>query len=224
MARYSELVLALLVILGITVVYGGYVRAVAVPAAGGLLGHSLGILGFTMMLMTETLYSFRKRAMRRPRGSMRSWLRFHIVTGIVGPYLVVLHSAWTFNGLAGALTAMTVVVVASGFVGRYIYTAVPRTADGVLIEAQDLQLLLDTARQEVARPSPPDGASPGSTRSRAQAAARRLRELERQLAALRWGRRTLATWHAIHIPIGIALFVMAAAHIVAAVYYATLLR
>jgi len=224
LARYSELVLALLVIIGITAVYGGYVRAVAVPAAGGLLGHSLGILGFTMMLMTETLYSFRKRAMRRPRGSMRSWLRFHIFTGIVGPYLVVLHSAWTFNGLAGALTAMTVVVVASGFVGRYIYTAVPRTADGVLIEAQDLQLLLDAARQEVARPSPTDGASPGSTRSREQAAARRLRELERQMAALRWARRTLATWHAIHIPLGMALFVMAVAHIGAAMYYATLLR
>ena len=76
----------------------------------------------------------------------------------------------------------------------------------------------------MARPSPADVASPGSARSREQAAERRLRELERQLAALRWARRTLATWHAIHIPIGMALFVMAVAHIVAAVYYSTLLR
>ena len=142
--------------------YGAYVRAVDVPAASGLLGHSLGVVGFTMMLMTETLYSLRKRAMRRPRGTMRSWLRFHIFTGIVGPYLVVLHAAWTFNGLAGALTAMTVVVVASGFIGRYIYTAVPRTADGVVIEAQELQLLLEAARQEVAHPSPRTAASPGA--------------------------------------------------------------
>jgi hypothetical protein len=224
LARYSELVLALLAMIGITVVYGGYVRAVAVPAAGGLLGHSLGIVGLTMMLMTETLYSMRKRAMRRPRGTMRSWLQFHILTGIVGSYLVVLHSAWSFSGLAGALTAMTVVVVASGFVGRYIYTAVPRTADGAVIEAQELQVLLETARLEVTRASPADGASPGSDRRREQAAARRLRELERQLAALRWARRMLATWHAIHIPIGIVIFVMAAAHIVAAVYYSTLLR
>ncbi len=215
--------LALLAIVGITVVYGSYVRAVDVPAASGLLGHSLGIVGFTMMLMTETLYSVRKRAMRRPRGTMRSWLRFHIFTGIVGPYLVVLHAAWTFNGLAGALTAMTVVVVASGFVGRYIYTAVPRTADGVVIEAQELQLLLDAARQEVAHPSTENGAS-GAARGRERAASRRLRELERQMAALRWARRTLATWHTIHIPLGMALFVTAFAHIGAAVYYATLLR
>ena len=80
-------------------------QTVGVPAAGGLVGHSLGIVGFVLMLMTETLYSLRKRAMRRPRGSMRAWLQVHIFTGIVGPYLVFLHSAWSFNGLAGALTA-----------------------------------------------------------------------------------------------------------------------
>ena len=53
---------------------------------------------------------------------------------------------------------MTVVVVVSGFIGRYIYTAVPRTADGVVIEAQDLQLQLDAVRRQVAQPalgSPP---------------------------------------------------------------------
>lgn len=178
-----------------------------------------------MMLMTETLYSLRKRAMRRPRGSMRAWLQFHIVTGIVGSYLVVLHSAWSFNGLAGWLTFMTIVVVASGFVGRYIYTAVPRTADGVMIEGQLLQEQLDRARQELAYSSGAGGAiaaSAGSRRDRE--AEHRLRELERQVGALRWSRRALATWHTVHIPIGMALFVMAFAHIGAAVYYATLMR
>lgn len=225
MGQPRELLLALVAVLAISGLYTGYANAVAVPAASGLLGHSLGIVGFTLMLMTETLYSLRKRAMRRPRGSMRAWLQFHIFTGIVGSYLVVLHSAWSFNGLAGWLTFMTVVVVASGFIGRYIYTAVPRTADGVVIEAQDLLVQLDAVRLEVSQPSPVDASiSPVAARSRKQAAARRLRDLERQMAALRWARRTLATWHAIHIPLGMALFVMAFAHIGAAVYYATLLR
>jgi hypothetical protein len=220
-----ELLLALLAVIAISALYTGYANAVSVPAASGLLGHLLGIVGFTLMLMTETLYSLRKRAMRRPRGSMRAWLQFHILTGIVGSYLVVLHSAWSFNGLAGWLTFMTVVVVASGFVGRYIYTAVPRTADGAVIETQDLLAQLDAVRLEASQPPPVDGSiSPVAVRSREQAAARRLRDLERQMAALRWARRTLATWHAIHIPLGMALFVMAFAHIGAAVYYATLLR
>ena len=224
MARHKELVLALLAVVGITVLYTGYVQAVAVPAASGLLGHSLGILGFGLMLMTETLYSLRKRAMRRPRGSMRSWLQFHIFTGIVGSYLVVLHSAWSFNGLAGGLTLMTVVVVISGFIGRYIYTAAPRTADGVVIEAQVLQVQLDALRWEVAQPSLAGSGTVALAARSQDPAARRLRELERQMASLRWARRALATWHTIHIPLGMALFVIAVAHIGAAVYYATLLR
>ena len=91
----------------------------------------------------------------------------------------------------------------------------PRTADGAVIEAAELQVLLDDARREA-------GGAAG-TRTVA-AAARRLRTLERQMAALRWARRTLATWHAIHIPLGAALFAMAFAHAGAALYYATLLR
>jgi hypothetical protein len=225
LARHRELVLALLAVGVITALYAGYAQAVTVPAASGLLGHSLGIIGFGLMLMTETLYSLRKRAMRQPRGSMRSWLQFHIFTGIVGSYLVILHSAWSFNGLAGLLTLMTAVVVASGFIGRYIYTAVPRTADGVVIEAQELQLQLDVVRQELALASVSGaGGSAVAVRSMNPAAASRLRELERQMAALRWARRMLATWHTIHIPLGMVLFVMAFAHIVAAVYYATMLR
>ncbi|MCJ7709651.1 MAG: hypothetical protein MUQ32_02365 [Chloroflexi bacterium] len=230
MARHRELVLALLAVIIITTLYAGYAQAATVPAASGLLGHSLGIIGFGLMLMTETLYSLRKRAMRQPRGSMRSWLQFHIFTGIVGSYLVLLHSAWSFNGLAGLLSLMTAVVVASGFIGRYIYTAVPRTADGVVIEAQELQLQLDVARQELALASVSGAGASGAgvsavaVRSMNPAAANRLRELERQMAALRWARRMLATWHTIHIPLGMVLFVMAFAHIVAAVYYATLLR
>jgi hypothetical protein len=198
-------VLALLAVVSITGLYAGYANAVVVPAASGLLGHSLGIIGFGLMLMTETLYSLRKRAMRRPRGSMRAWLQFHIFTGIVGSYLVVLHSAWSFNGLAGWLTLATVAVVISGFIGRYIYTAVPRTADGVIIEAREMQLQLDAARQEVEQAHAGAATSFGAERREGRAAA-------------------LATWHAIHVPLGMALFVMAFAHVGAAVRYATLLR
>src|SRR5512141_2547271 len=144
--RFSELFVAAALVATATVGYATYMSASGVPPAGDLVGHLLGIIGFTLMLLTETLYSLRKRAMRRPRGSMRTWLRLHIVMGIVGPYLVLLHAAWSFNGLAGALTVLTAVVVASGFIGRYIYTAVPRTADGAVIEAQELTAQLAALR------------------------------------------------------------------------------
>jgi hypothetical protein len=52
----------------------------------------------------------------------------------------------------------------------------------------------------------------------------RLHQLRRQAGALAAARRLLAVWHAVHIPIGMALFAAAFVHVVAAIYYATLLR
>ncbi len=259
MSGRKELLLALLAILAITGLYLGVSFAIGVPPARSFFGHSIGILGFVLMLATETLYSLRKRAIHRPWGRMTSWLQFHIFTGIVGPYLVFLHTAFAFQGLAGVVMLMTAVVVASGFVGRYIYTAVPRTADGLVVEAADLEARLRAAEAELAsytgsaapagvaaaggaalilgrgfqdlgdwlraqtRPKPQDTAARERERQAAMAQ-HRLRELRRQLASLATARRLLATWHTVHIPLGMALFVAGFAHAGAAMYYATLMR
>jgi hypothetical protein len=122
-----------------------------IPAASGLFGHGLGILGFILMLMTETLYSLRKRTRDARWGRMSDWMQFHIFTGLVGPYMVLLHTSWTFHGLAGVLLLLTAVIVGSGFVGRYIYTAVPRTPDGVVVEAHELMGQLSALEQELAQ-------------------------------------------------------------------------
>jgi hypothetical protein len=106
-----------------------------IPPAGALFGHLLGILGFILMLLTEILYSIRKRSHSARWGSMASYLQLHIFTGLVGPYLVLLHSSWKFNGLAGATTLLTIIIVVSGFIGRYIYTQIPRSLDGAEVES-----------------------------------------------------------------------------------------
>lgn len=111
-----------------------------VPSASSLWGHSLGVLGFILMIMTETLYSLRKRSKRGARwGKMSNWLEFHIFTGLVGPFMVLIHPGWQFRGLAGVLSLLTIMMVLSGFVGRYIYTAVPRAANGAEISLQELE-------------------------------------------------------------------------------------
>ncbi len=134
-----ELWFAFYTILIITFIYIFVVLTTgSIPAASAFFGHSLGILGFVLMLMTEILYSMRKRSRSARWGRMSSWLQFHIFTGIVGPYLVLLHTSWKFNGLAGIVMLLTAIIVFSGFVGRYIYTSVPRTVDGVEIEAEAL--------------------------------------------------------------------------------------
>ncbi len=143
-----ELWLAFAFCVFLTGVYGAViVWTREIPAAGELFGHSIGILGFVLMLMTETLYSLRKRSRIAALGKMSTWLQFHIVTGLVGPFMVLLHTSWKFNGLAGATTLLTVIIVFSGFIGRYIYTRIPRTMDGLEIEGTLSQEALKRARQ-----------------------------------------------------------------------------
>jgi hypothetical protein len=178
-----ELWLAFLVMILITGVYTLVLLLTKeIPPASEFFGHSIGILGFTLMLMTETLYSLRKRSRGVRWGRMSLWLQFHIFTGLVGPYMVLLHSSWKFHGLAGVSMLLTMIIVVSGFIGRYIFTRIPRTLDGLEIEG--------TLSQE----------------------------------ALKQARRLLALWHAIHIPIGMAVFISAFVHAGAALYYATLLK
>ena len=63
-----------------------------------------------------------------------------MVTGLVGPYMVLLHTAMRFHGLAGLTMLLTVLVVASGLVGRFLYTRVPRSPEtgGAAARLRDL--------------------------------------------------------------------------------------
>jgi hypothetical protein len=133
-----ELTLSFLVVIFLGGVYIVY-EAVSTPAGGHPFGHALGILGALLMVMTEVLYSARKRWRIFTFGRMRHWLSFHIFTGIVGPALVLMHTGLAFRGLAGLTMLLTVLVVASGFLGRYIYTAVPRTMGGMEVERRSLE-------------------------------------------------------------------------------------
>lgn len=146
-----ELWMAFLFGIVITAVYALVVfTAREIPVAGELFGHVLGITGFFLMLMTETLYSIRKRMRDASWGRMSFWLQFHIFTGLVGPYMVLLHTSWKFNGLAGAALLLTVVIVFSGIIGRYIFTRIPRTLDGMEIEGALPEAALRQARRLLA--------------------------------------------------------------------------
>jgi hypothetical protein len=128
----KELLYALLACIFIAATYGLVLLLTRqTPAAGGFYGHMIGVIGFLLMLATETLYSLRKRSRRARWGRMSEWLQVHIFTGIVGPFMVLLHSSWKFSGLAGVTLMLTGIIVLSGFTGRYIYTRIPRTADGL---------------------------------------------------------------------------------------------
>ncbi|MFQ5420790.1 MAG: hypothetical protein ACE5EY_10575 [Anaerolineae bacterium] len=146
-----ELELSLLMVFVLSGVYIAY-EILAEPAGGHPFGHTLGIIGTLLMLMTEVLYSLRKRTrLLNWAGPVRFWLSFHIFTGIVGPFLVLMHTGLAFRGLAGISMALTVIVVASGFVGRYFYTALPRSLAGAAASRRELNNEIQTIQAALSR-------------------------------------------------------------------------
>lgn len=90
-------------------------------------GYWLGIAGGVIMLLLIG-YPIRKRLPASKRlGRIASWFRLHMVFGILGPALVVLHTNFKLGSLNSRLALFTMlIVVASGIVGRYLYAKVHR--------------------------------------------------------------------------------------------------
>jgi hypothetical protein len=105
----------------------------------GTIGINLGILGVGLFLLIY-LYYFRKRfGWLRNFGTTTHWLDFHIVLGISAPVIIAFHSAFKFRGIAGMAFWIMVAVAASGVVGRYIYSQIPRRLNAAELTWQELQ-------------------------------------------------------------------------------------
>ena len=119
--------------------------------AGSLSGGVLGVSGATLMLV-PLVYLIIKRIKPLKEWvtqfvSMRTLLSWHIYAGVAGPILVILHSGHKFNSPLGiSLTAMTLVVVLSGFVGRYMLTKFSDT----IHEKKEMLTQLEIAYRHVA--------------------------------------------------------------------------
>lgn len=119
---------------------------------GGTMGHGLGILGGTMILMMF-LYSIRKRVrLFRKWGKLPTWLNYHIFLGIAGPILVTLHTALKFGGLVSISYWAMVAVALSGFIGRYIYVKIPHHVSGKELTSEEfkeqLQVITEKFKSE----------------------------------------------------------------------------
>lgn len=118
------------------------------PQSG--LGYWLGIVGGSLMLLL-LLYPLRKRVrMPRALGSVAFWFRTHMVLGVVGPVLIILHSNFRLGSINSnvALVAMLVVAV-SGIVGRYLYGKIHIGLYGRKAEVRELLAEADTLKQIV---------------------------------------------------------------------------
>ena len=92
---------------------------------GSNTGYWIGVGGGVAMLLLF-LYPLRKHVdFARNWGRLRVWFALHMVLGIVGPLLIIVHSTLRLGSLNATVAFASMVLVASsGIVGRYLYTRI----------------------------------------------------------------------------------------------------
>ncbi|RUL87038.1 hypothetical protein [Tautonia sociabilis] len=213
--------------------------------AGSAWGGVLGVAGALVMLV-PLAYTVVKRIppLKRavtPRVSLRTLLTWHVYAGIVGPILGLLHTGHKFESPLGiALTAMMLLVVLSGFVGRYLMGQV--SAD--IREKKELLTQLELAYRETAGElaAHPDQAALlrpvtgfwarlaagllvrdddalAATPIRALRLAESMADLEYAIRNHGALKRAFARWAAFHIVTSLALYALLALHIWSGLYF-----
>lgn len=216
--------------------------------AGSFWGGVLAVSGSSLMLV-PLVYLFIKRVpfLRRfvtKRVSMRTLLTWHIYAGVLGPILVLLHTGHKFNSHLGiSLTGMTLVVVVSGFVGRYLMSFIAEE----LREKRDTLAGLQAQYQQVsqeAHASPEAARQVGALQQlrvrvagwafadqaqtagvtmpagvRALRLADAIADVEYAIRSHETFKRAFGIWLKFHIVISLALYVLLALHVWSAIWF-----
>ena len=105
----------------------------------GAIGVNLGILGVLLFFLIY-LYPLRKRwGWLGRQGNSRHWLDFHVILGTAAPMVIALHSSFKFGGIAGMAFWIMTAVTLSGFIGRYLYSQIPRTLNAAELSIKEIQ-------------------------------------------------------------------------------------
>lgn len=86
------------------------------------VGYWLGVAGGVSMLLLFS-YPLRKRLrVAQAWGASKYWFAAHMVLGVAGPWLILLHSTFHIGSTNAAVALFSMVIVAlSGVVGRFLY-------------------------------------------------------------------------------------------------------
>lgn len=127
----SEPLLALIFSSFLLLLWMGFLFHQDVRFAGSLTGGLLSISG-SFFLLIPLIYSVIKRVPFIKRFttkwiSFSSLLTIHIYSGFIGAILVLLHTGHKFHGLlATLLTVFLLIVVFSGYIGRYLLSRISK--------------------------------------------------------------------------------------------------
>jgi Fe-S-cluster-containing hydrogenase component 2 len=104
--------------------------------AGSELALTCGYIGTALMALSMAYMLQRRFGWFHRTATNQFWLDVHLMTGIVGPMFIVLHSALRLTTWVSIPFWSMVTVVVSGVLGRYLYTLVPS-----LTSRHDLEIL-----------------------------------------------------------------------------------
>jgi len=116
---------------------------------GDDVGYWIAVVGGVMMLLLFS-YPIRKRLRFTHRwGKVKWWFLVHMVLGVGGPLLILLHSNFHARSLNAAAALYSMLIVAlSGVVGRFIYARVNRGLHGEQTNLRELRERAGLHQQE----------------------------------------------------------------------------
>ena len=233
-------IVALLVLLMLTV-WLGFLLHRSPRFAGSLPGGILGVSGTILMLVPLGAYIIVKRVQiikRRVTGwiSMRTLLVVHIYTALIGSILVLFHTGHKFvSPLGMAQTAIVLLVVLSGFIGRHLMSHIRQGLREKQQMLRELQLGFERMSQDIAdqKAEPPstqsaadrpwnwpsDWSQTEDSVSSVSEVAGGIADLEYSIAVHGWMKNRFQKWLRFHRVISGVLCFLLALHVWSGVYY-----
>ena len=232
----TELVVLLLIL------WLGFLVHRSPRVAGSLAGSIFGIIGAVLMLLSMAHMTVKRIApLKRlvtERISMRTLLAIHVHAGVIGAIFGLLHTGHKFqNHLGIALTSAMLIVVLSGYVGRYLLSQSSQTINEKREVLTKLQLAFRTAATQLS--TAPQGVTllprPGFGEMLSFETFRRgattpltlqVTELAESIADVEYAlrhhekfKRAFSIWLKVHIAVSFALLLLLGLHVWAALHF-----
>ena len=222
----------------------GYYVHISPRFAGSFAGSMVGIAGAVLMLVPLLYLIIKRVGWLRTHVtrwiSLRTLLAVHIYAGILGPILGIIHSGHKFRSpLALSLVGLMIVVVLSGYAGRYLLGQISTAIQGRRSELAVLNAAFETAAAGSLRDTParsgfllsvrtwlPSLFQRGRHGSDGVAATARSIEIAEAMADVDFAirieevaRDLFTSWLRLHIGIAMILYALLALHIWSGYYF-----
>ncbi len=109
---------------------------------------NLGYVG-TALMITGLAYVWRRRMpFMRNVGSLRAWFDWHVLSGVIGPLFILLHTVAKLDNWVSLAFWSMIATVVSGLLGRYLTTQLPQAASTATVETLEVDRQLGKLRIE----------------------------------------------------------------------------